>query len=212
MIKLIINADDFGTSKIFNKKILELLERDFIKSTTVLINRITKDQDTQIKQLISLNDTKKISIGLHLELNAKKPVKTQIEKQYRKFITVFGFPPSHVDIHKIIDNKEIIAKVNKFAEEKKLPVRNHGIKAKTKQTDYPAFFCSGWIMKFDEVVNFLQNVKDGSSCELITHPGEYDPASKSKINKEREEDYKCIIKLQDFLKLHNIKNISYLEL
>ena len=51
MIKLIINADDFGYSKVFNEKILDLLEKDFIKSTTVLVNWITDEQKEQIQRL-----------------------------------------------------------------------------------------------------------------------------------------------------------------
>ena len=211
MKQLIINADDFGSSKLFNEKIIELLEKGFIKSTTVLVNRVTKEQDSQIKQLIKLN-SKRISIGLHLRIDIEKPIKLQINEQYQKFIAIFGFPPSHLDIHKQIDSKEIISEANRFAEEHQLPVRNHGIKANTKQTDYPAFFCSGWVLKLNEVTTFLQSVKEGSSCELITHPGQYDPKSASRINKEREEDYNVIVKLQEFLKSNNIKNISYREL
>ncbi|MFA5887847.1 MAG: ChbG/HpnK family deacetylase [Candidatus Nanoarchaeia archaeon] len=212
MIKLIINADDFGSSRLFNEKIIELLEKGFIKSTTLLVNRVTKEQDSQIKQLIKLNDSKKISIGLHLEIDIEKPIRQQMEEQHQKFISMFGFQPSHIDIHKQIDSKEVVAEANFLAEKLHVPVRNHGLKANTKQTDYSAFFCSGWVLKLDEVTSFLQGVKDGRSCELITHPGQYDSASKSGINKEREEDFNVIIKLQDFLKSNNIKNISYKEL
>ena len=47
MIKLIINADDFGYSKVFNEKILDLLKKGYIKSTTVMVNWITQEQDKQ---------------------------------------------------------------------------------------------------------------------------------------------------------------------
>lgn len=212
MIRLIINADDFGSSKLFNEKIIELLDKGFIKSTTVLVNRVTKEQGSQIKQLIALNGSKRISIGLHLEIDAEKPIRRQMEAQYLSFISIFGFSPSHIDIHKLVHSKEVVEEANSMAENYRLPVRNHGIKANTKQTDYPAFSCSSWVMKMGEVTGFLQSVKDGSSCELITHPGQYDPASASRINREREQDYNVIVKLQDFLKANNIQNISYREL
>ena len=51
MIKLIINADDFGYSKVFNEKILELLEKGYVKSTTVLVDWITPDQKPQVARL-----------------------------------------------------------------------------------------------------------------------------------------------------------------
>lgn len=212
MIRLIINADDFGSSRLFNEKIIELLEKGFIKSATLLVKRVTKEQDSQIKQLIKLNETKQISIGLHLEIDIKKPIRCQVEEQHQAFISMFGFQPSHIDIHKLIDSKEVVAEAGLLAEKLHVPVRNHGIKANAKHTDYPAFFCTGWVLKLDEVIKFLQGVKKGSSCELITHPGQYDPSSGSSINKEREEDYNVIVKLQDFLKANGIQNISYKEL
>ncbi len=212
MIRLIINADDFGISKLFNEKIIELLEKGFIKSATVMVNRITKEQDKQLEHLIRLNSSRTISIGLHLEIDVEKPIRQQMEAQYASFNSIFGFTPSHIDIHKLVHSKEVVEEANSMAEKLHVPVRNHGIKANAKQTDYPAFSCSGWVLKMDEVTKFLQSVKEGSSCELITHPGQYDPKSASRINKEREEDYNVIVKLQEFLKSNNIKNISYREL
>ncbi|HII15187.1 MAG TPA: ChbG/HpnK family deacetylase [Nanoarchaeota archaeon] len=212
MRKLIINADDFGISRVFNEKILELLKRGFIKSTTVMINRVTKEPDMQLEQLVKLNSCKRISIGLHLEIDAEKPIRQQMEAQYQSFISLFGFQPSHIDVHKLVHSKEVVEEANSLAERYRLPVRNHGIKANTKQTDYPAFSCSDGVMKMGEVTGFLQSVKDGSSCELITHPGQYDPASASRINREREQDYNVIVQLQDFLKANDIQNISYWEL
>ena len=212
MIRLIINADDFGISKLFNEKIIELLEKGFIKSATVMVNRITKEQDKQLEHLIRLNSSRTISIGLHLEIDVEKPIRQQMEAQYASFNSIFGFTPSHIDIHKLVHSKEVVEEANSMAEKLHVPVRNHGIKANAKQTDYPAFSCSGWVLKMDEVTKFLQSVKEWSSCELITHPGQYDPKSASRINKEREEDYNVIVKLQEFLKSNNIKNISYREL
>jgi predicted glycoside hydrolase/deacetylase ChbG (UPF0249 family) len=219
MIKIIINADDFGYSKIFNEKILELLEKGFVKSTTVLIKRVGKDQSGQTKRLIELHESKKIGVGLHLDLDLEKPTRPGIEEQYRKFVSVFGFTPSHLDVHKIIGNKPVVEEINRFAEEHGLPVRNHGIPSNAKHTTHEVLLASGvaggkaWNLKLDDLTAFLQGLKDGSSCEIATHPGDYDPGSKSGLNKERRADYENIIKLQDFLKSHkNFKIISYLEL
>lgn len=213
MIKLIINADDFGYSEVFNKKILELLRKGFIKSTTVLVNRVTKEQDNQIKRLKELHKTKRISVGLHLDFVTGKDIAAQIKEQYNKFIFIFDFSPDHLDIHKLINSKGIIQKVNKFSEKKDLPVRNHGVKTSAKHTTYPAFYPPDWVMTFNKAVKFLSKVEDGNSCELITHPGEYDSASKSSLNKQRRVDYETIIKLQDFIKsTKKYKNVCYLDL
>ena len=210
MIKLIINADDFGMSKIFNEKILELLKKKFIKSTSVMINRLTDDQDKQIKKLIKLYDRKKISIGLHLEFDLERPLRTQIQEQYQKFTSIFGFKPTHLDIHKF-PTIDMVKSLNNFAEKYNLAVRNMNLKSKTKQTSHIAFLPKK--LDIDEIKSFIQNMKDGYSYELITHPGEYDPNCTSTLNEKRKIEYENIIAIQDFLKNYkNIKIISYLEL
>jgi chitin disaccharide deacetylase len=212
-IKVIINADDFGYSAVFNEKILDLLRRGIIKSTTVMVKRISPGQADQIKQLKQLAKKKSISVGLHVDFNLFGPAKSQIEEQYDKFISVFGFKPSHLDIHKFIHDKRLINGLNKFALDKSLPVRNMKVKSKTKQTTYPAFFCKKWVLSVDEVVSFLDKLADNTSCEIITHPGDYDTDSSSSLNKQRRIDYDSLVALADVLKKKkNFKVISYLEL
>ena len=55
---LIINADDFGMSQIFNDVILDLIKRDLIRSTTVMIDRVTDNQKKQFDELITLSKIK----------------------------------------------------------------------------------------------------------------------------------------------------------
>ena len=117
MIKLIINADDFGSSAIFNEKIIDLLERDYVKSTTVLVDRVTEIQQGQISRLINLYQDKRISIGLHLDFDNSKPALNQIKSQYKKFVSIFGFEPTHLDVHKP-RSEETLKIVIKFAENK----------------------------------------------------------------------------------------------
>jgi len=213
MIRLVINADDFGYSRVFNEKILDLLERGIVKSTTVMVNRVDELQKEQVAKIITLAKSQKISVGLHLEFDLAQPLKPQIEKQYSAFKSIFEFYPSHLDIHKFIDNAEVVKAVNEFAKEKKMPARNHGVPSGTKQTTQPAFFCRSWILGIEQIINYLEALKDGGTCELITHPGEYDPSVKSSINKDRLTDYNTLLELDKWLKTKkNIKSISYKEL
>jgi len=215
MKKLIINADDFGSSRVFNDKILELLEKGFIKSTTVMVGRLNEAMHAQIKKL---NSIKGISIGLHFELNLSKPLTKQMTLQYNKFMGVFGFPPSHIDMHIPFADREkakdpaIIQTLNGFAERHVIPVRNHGVPANVKQTTHPAFHNETFTLVIEEIEAFLATIKEGESAELITHPGDYDPESKSSLNKERKDDFDKIIQLQPILHKLGITNISYLEL
>ena len=69
---LIINADDFGMSKVFNESILDLIRDGKIKSTTVMVNRGIGDEKKQIEELIELSKTLNLSVGLHLEFKNKE--------------------------------------------------------------------------------------------------------------------------------------------
>ena len=210
MIKLIINADDFGYSKLFNEKILELIEKGFIKSTTVLVNSITPDQKQQVARLKTLMQRERVSTGLHCEFDISKPLRAQIQSQYELFKKIFGAEPSHLDIHKLDKDKPVVAAVYGFAEGCGLPARNNRLKTKAKRTSQPAI--SATHLTFEELKAVVGQLKDGESYELVTHPGAYDPDCKSSLNKERGIDYNNIIKIQDFLKRKKIRVINYYNL
>ena len=206
MIRLIINADDFGSSAVFNEKILDLLKKGYIKSTTVLVDRVTESQRDQITELIKLYQTNDISVGLHLEFDDAKPALPQIESQFQMFISIFGFKPTHLDVHK--SHPGALEIINKFAEKDNLPVRNLGAKSKTKQTTAHRLLAKNFDL--NELIGFIEEMKDNNSYEIVTHPGDYDPNSKSTINKERRMEYDNICKLHEFLKSHkDIELISY---
>jgi predicted glycoside hydrolase/deacetylase ChbG (UPF0249 family) len=202
---LIINADDFGLSHVFNKTILNLIEKDKITSTTVMIDRVdAKDAE----KLAKLKKTHKISIGLHLDF-AEKATTKEIKRQFDKFESVFGFEPSHLDIHKF--HPETHKCVAGFAKQMKLCCRNHGdAYTGAKTTNGEVFF--GTVTDFSDIEDWLATLNDKESYEILFHPGKYDKDCKSSINKEREQDTKNILKLNKILKKLNIKKISWLEL
>jgi len=70
MISLIINADDFGMSYVFNESILELCESQKITSTSVMVSDIAITQKSQINRLINYSNNSLISIGLHLNFTS----------------------------------------------------------------------------------------------------------------------------------------------
>lgn len=125
---LIINADDFGYSKIFNEAILALVKNGLISSTTVMVNWITDEQSAQVNQLVELTKSHNVSVGLHLEFSDDN-FKFEIEKQYGRFFSLFGFKPSHIDIHKSTHLKDAFPLIMDFCKEKNLPCRNHGVGA-----------------------------------------------------------------------------------
>src|SRR3989338_6487409 len=110
---LIINADDFGMSQIFNGVILDLIKKNQIRSTTVMVNCFTDNQRNQFDELISLTKKMNLSIGLHLEFK-NDDYEPQIKAQVAKFKQIFGFNTSHLDIHKAHGFKDSFSFVAEF--------------------------------------------------------------------------------------------------
>jgi hypothetical protein len=52
---LILNADDFGMSKVFNEVILNLIKDNKVTSTSVMVNDVTDEMNEQIDKLIKQN-------------------------------------------------------------------------------------------------------------------------------------------------------------
>jgi predicted glycoside hydrolase/deacetylase ChbG (UPF0249 family) len=208
---LIINADDFGYSKIFNPEILRLLKNGFISSTTVMINWVNDEQDAQIKELIELNQSHNISVGLHLEFNDNNFL-PEIKRQHEAFVKTFGFEPSHIDLHKSTYLNDVDDIIATYCNENNLPSRNHGVAKIKANASTNGEALSGTNLGFDELKSVIEKFKDGESYEILFHPGKYDPNCKSSLNKQREDDVKKIEEINSFLKKSNIKLINFKEL
>ena len=207
---LIINADDFGLSQIFNEVILDLIRNDLIRSTTVMINRFTDNQKGQFDELIALSKSKNLSVGLHLEFKDSDYL-SQIKSQYQKFKDALGFNPSHIDIHKAHSLMDSFSDVAEFCKKNKLPLRNSGVLHEgIKTTSTEAFF--GSISDFDKIREWIKTIEDGKYYEILFHPGKFDSSCKSSLNKDRERDVEHIKNLNRILQENNIKVVSYLDL
>jgi len=68
-IRVIINADDLGKSKHVNSSILELAERNFITSTSIMANAPYFEEAVSVAK--KLHD---VSIGAHLNITEFKPL------------------------------------------------------------------------------------------------------------------------------------------
>ena len=183
---LIINADDFGMSQIFNDVILDLIRKDLIHSTTVMIDRVTDNQKEQFNELIALSKNKNLSIGLHLEFK-DNDYPSQIKSQYYKFKKLLGFNPSHIDIHKSRQFMDSFSIVAEFCKKNNLPCRNRGeIFKDCKTTKIQAFF--GSTEDFGKIEEWTKTFEDEKFYEILFHPGKFDIGCKSSLNKDRERE------------------------
>ncbi len=211
MIKLIINADDFWYSLLFNKMILELIEEKAIKSTSFMVDEIIDKQEEQIEKLIQFKKKNFVSIWLHIYFKSNN-FEEEIHRQFNKYISIFHFQPSHIDIHGRSYNEEVYDFLEKFCIQKNIPYKNFNISGKNKSiitTKTPTFYATR--KTFDEINNWIKSLDDLPHC-INFHPWYYDLNSKSRTNKEREDDAENIRKIIKNLKLFNIEIISFDDL
>ena len=204
---LIINADDFGMSPVFNTVILDLAERQLISSTTVMVNRVSTDQHPQLADLVSIASSTNLSIGLHVEF-IPSDYPAQIRSQFQRFQQLFGISPSHLDIHRAHDHRAAFTSLAQFCQSHTLPMRNNGVAhSGVVTTDTEAFF--GSVADFSQIETWLQTFEDGKTYEILFHPGKYDPSSTSSLNHERGRDVAHVALLHALLPNYGIKLVSY---
>lgn len=215
MIKLIITADDFGYRKLYNKMIIELIEEKAVTSTSVMIDEIDSGQKEQVEKLIQLSKNHLVSVGLHIYFKNTN-FKDEINRQFDKFVSVFDFEPSHIDIHGIDFLKDGYPVIQQFCKLKKIPcknlsmfdenLKNFGGLITTKDSIY-----DGTGKSFSEIKEWLGSLQDGFYC-INFHPGYYDPESISSLNKEREVDAENVRKIISNLNEFDIELANFNDL
>jgi predicted glycoside hydrolase/deacetylase ChbG (UPF0249 family) len=211
MRKLIINADDFGLSKLFNKRILELIEDGAVTSTSVLIDEIDESQKEQVEKLKELSEGKPMSVGLHVYFK-NKDFEQETQRQYNKFTKVFGLKPHYLDIHKMDHVHDGgFETIQKKCIEENIPCKNisflgdvmmdgvittkHSVLDATKKP-------------FAEIEKWVSSMDEGIYC-INFHPGYHDPESTSSFDEEREVDAENISRLVKTLPKHNTKLVNF---
>lgn len=191
--KLIINADDYGMSPLFDKAIRELANTGIITSTTVLV-----DKKIDPAPLLDLEN---ISIGLHLNIKESTSPEDQIEQQISIFGELFSFLPSHLDGHRHchIDPNNISAVV-KIAKKYNLTVRSRFSEDRKvfqkNNIPTPDSFISWHPRRKHLLFQKLKNKQRGIT-ELVCHPGYYDKDCAYPYNERREEELN-ILKSKEF--------------
>ena len=206
---LIVNADDFGYSKVFNKKILELIEKDFVTSTSVMVESIDDAQKKQVEKLIELSNTHNVSVGLHVDFK-NTDFASEIERQNKIFVEIFGFAPIHIDLHKTVYLQNGYPHIIKYSKENNIPCKNLGVEPITELMTKDEIF-NGTNKDFLEIENYLAGLKNGEYYTAIFHSGIYDPDSKSSFNEIREVDAENIVKLGGVLSKNSVKLVSYYD-
>lgn len=212
MKKLIINADDFWMSKVYNKEIINLIDNEKISSVSVMTEKWIENQKDNILAIQEVCKWKNISIWIHLEFKWKNDDYLDIIKiQIEKFKNIFWFLPNHIDVHKEAPDELSTKQIVKIANLLKIPFRNRSDQVLSKKhTDWERYIASKKTKK--EIDEWIWKLEDNKSYEIVFHPWKYDYESSSSLNKEREDDIKMIIYINEIVENMWIEIISFKDL
>lgn len=205
MIKLIVNADDFGYSRSINFGIIDSHKYGILNSATLMTNMPGAEHAFELAK-----EYPKLQIGIHLVLTCGRPLLSDVpslvdEKgnfrrlkdlrqnrdflvedverewtaQIEKFIKS-GVTPTHFDSHHHVHTlPELLPVVQRLSQKYGLPVRRAAVDAIEGVHAFSDVFLTDFYgdnATFDYFDQLSSRVPDGSVVEIMSHPGYLDQA------------------------------------
>lgn len=203
MIKLIVNADDFGLGPGVNHGIIDGYKYGIVNSTSMMMNMDWIEHAVQLAK-----EHPNLRVGIHLVLTCGRPLTknastlvnehgsfkslselgskakvslTEIEHEWSAQIERFletGLKPSHLDSHHHIHTlKELQPVVKHLSKKFALPVRRNGIipiDGVESTADISLFDFYSDGVKEDYFEKLSSRFEDGITAEIMCHPAYLD--------------------------------------
>jgi chitin disaccharide deacetylase len=202
MIKLIVNADDFGFSRGVNFGIIDAHKRGIVNSATMMMNMPGTDHAIDLAK-----DNPSLMVGIHLVLTCGKPllpdvpslvdengnfkkqnriienndiILNDLEREWTAQIEKFlasGLVPTHFDSHHHVHGMpEFYSVVRGLSEKYNLPVRKTDQELDGIKPFTDLFFADfyGETVHEDYFTQLGARVKDGQTVEIMCHPAYLD--------------------------------------
>ncbi|WP_413300805.1 chitin disaccharide deacetylase [Bacillus sp. 1P10SD] len=202
MIKLIVNADDFGLSKGVNYGIIDSYLYGIVNFTTMMMNMDGTEHAIQLAKKYP-----ELRVGIHLVLTCGKPLVNKVpslvdETGYFKSCTTLipndislqelerewtaqidrlidsGLKPTHLDSHHHVHTlEELVPVVKKLSIKYGLPVRKNGsgsIDGVDSFSDLALFDFYNDGVTPDYFAKLKDRVNDGLTVEVMCHPAYLD--------------------------------------
>ncbi len=222
MIKLLVNADDFGFSRGVNYGVLDTHLDGIVNSATMMMNAAGTEHALEIAK-----STPSLKVGVHLVLTWGKPLTSapsligndglfkkqnevyghpeeisheDLEREWTAQIERFlaaGLRPTHFDSHHHVHGiKEFYPVIKRLSEKYDVPVRIAGPHFKDVKTVtnilITDFFGEG--VTDDYFEKLQERVEDGKTVEVMTHPAYLDSRLKNGTSyyKERLEEARIL--------------------
>lgn len=179
--RLIITADDYGMSPLFNHGIEEIAQQEIITGISVMIKRPCIEP-AKLKFPY-------IALGLHLELEEESTAQ-EIQSQIKSFQGTFGQLPAYLDGHQHHHlTQHNLGLVTQIAHSLNLPVRSRFPEDReilqSADIRTPDNFISWHPNRLHVLQERLAAATTFNLSELVVHPGYFDPACDYPYNQER---------------------------
>lgn len=180
---LLITADDYGMSALFNRGIVEMVGLGLVRNVSVMVYEPFVDR----AELLGLS----AALGVHLDL-PENATQSDVEAQIEKFHELVGRAPDYLDGHGHSHVRE--DNINNFA----AVAQRHGLPVRSRKDEDRQFLRGRGLKTPDRFVSWhptrtakLFTRLEENDClvtELVTHPGYQDPACDYPYNSRREDE------------------------
>ena len=219
---LIVNADDLGASPGITRGILEAHTRGIVTSASLMVDTLWSAEAAALAR-----HAPELSVGLHVDLPAgsgdatagatrREAAKDALRRQYARFVTLMGRPPTHLDSHHNVHREAgWLACFLELARDSGLPLRGQ-----PPVRYFPSFY-GQWggeshpeQVGVESLLGMLEREVGEGITELGCHPGYVDARVPSVYAVEREVELRtlCDPRVRAGLRAHGITLISFHDL
>jgi len=188
---------------------IEMIQSGLLSSISVMSERVTSEQSSQLEKIRELYQEKDLSLGLHLEIT-NTDGDAVFERQWDQFENLLGLTPNYVDVHKGHFNNITFDTVAKFCLSRSVYFRKYN--ETTIFVSSPAQSFTATYQDLDIINKWIGNFDRDLTYELIFHIGKFDPDCKSSLNQEREIDVEKLRRVHQLLAEKRISVVSYKSL
>jgi predicted glycoside hydrolase/deacetylase ChbG (UPF0249 family) len=190
---LIVNGDDFGTTRGINRGIMEAHRQGILTSASLMVDMPASEEAARLSRAAP-----DLSVGLHVHFDGPAGerqadldgarCRAELDRQFSRFLELLGRRPSHLDSHHNVHrDRLLLPHFVALARDHGLPLRDH-----SPVRHVPQFY-GQWggethleQIGIEGLVRMLAaEVREGLT-ELGCHPGYVDPGLRSGYAVERE--------------------------
>jgi predicted glycoside hydrolase/deacetylase ChbG (UPF0249 family) len=197
---VIVNADDLGMSAAVDAGIFEAHDHGIVTSATLMVDgahaaAAVREAATRPRLGIGIHVAFDDEGHWHVDMNDRRAVARELDRQLDAFVRLVGRPPTHIDSHHHAHMRFNVAWLFLEAGARYgVPVRGFSeVEFRGGFYGQPEFGKTDLrAIGVDALVSMLRSVEPGMT-EISCHPGRVDPWPGRQYNAEREEEVRTLV-------------------